>query len=162
MNLAGTPPYVLHYQIVQLSPVAKTQRLSKRIATSRTEIRFDSEPGVWEYRFVKLEDALYKDVAVPREAQFSRRQTVNVVSGARWRNAVQTVRSCQGDRLAVEVELKGVAPWELTYSVVGQPPATIRDIQTKVQSIDLLIPAAIEQRGGQFTVSLGESFRTFS
>lgn len=52
---------------------------------------------------------------------------------------------------------KGVAPWEIEYSVVGQRTKTISGITKSPHAFDIEIPSSIAKHGGQFALSLGTS-----
>lgn len=49
---------------------------------------------------------------------------------------------------------QGTAPWELEYTIVGQKPQVIRNIQQPELSFSVPIPPSIASRGGQFAISL--------
>lgn len=172
--LTGAPPFIVHYVLTQLSPVVRSTRKQQRITHSREEIRLEPGPGEWKYSFLRLEDAFYKDIDLSHNESFKRKQTVQLVGGAQWKNAEQgkKVHSCDGETVSVEVELKvsgtlhlpesvltkfalqGKSPWEIEYSVVGSPTQVISNINTPTHKFDIAIPAQIAQRGGQFSLSL--------
>jgi nucleoporin POM152 len=57
---------------------------------------------------VQLEDRFYNDIALPSESQYARKQKVQLVGDAQWKNAKlgKVVHSCDGETVSVEVELK--------------------------------------------------------
>ncbi|GAA5892621.1 hypothetical protein JCM5296_006177 [Sporobolomyces johnsonii] len=158
LHLTGTPPFVVHYTLTRLSGPGspRSSRHTKRVLHSRDELRIEPGPGEWEYRFTRIEDRNYRDVAVPAKGEYARRQKVPEVAVAEWRNAERgkTVHSCEGETVQVEVELKGTAPWDLEYSVVGRPAQLIEDITKSPHTIEVDIPKQIAQQGGQFSLSL--------
>lgn len=177
LHFTGTPPFVVHYDLIEHGRgKPRTRREKKRINSSREEIRIEPGPGEWETRFVKIEDSHYPDIMLPSEPQYTRRQKVQLVGDAQWKNAKQkrVVHSCEGETISVVVELKvgyglesdvclsltlfitqGTAPWDLEYAVVGQPKRTISGIKSSPHTIDIDIPKPITTRGGQFLLSLG-------
>ncbi|GAA5923031.1 hypothetical protein JCM1841_000288 [Sporobolomyces salmonicolor] len=158
LHLIGTPPFVVHYTLTRLSGPGspRASRHTKRVLHSRDELRIEPGPGEWEYRFTRIEDRHYRDVAVPAQGEYARRQKVPEVAVAEWRNAERgkTVHSCEGESVQVEVELKGAAPWDLEYSVVGQPAQLLEGITKSPHTIEVDIPKQIAQQGGQFSLSL--------
>ncbi|KAK4050941.1 hypothetical protein OIO90_004917 [Microbotryomycetes sp. JL221] len=158
LHLTGVPPFVVHYELVQHTPNGpRRSARRKSISSSRDEIRLEPGPGDWEYRFVSIEDQYYKDVKLPQgDEQFSLRQTVQLVSDAQWRNAKQkrVVHACEGETFTAEVELKGAGPWELEYSILGQPKQRVSNIKKSPLAIEINIPKPISERGGLFSLSL--------
>jgi nucleoporin POM152 len=110
LHLTGTPPYTVHYELVDLSrPHVRPRTEIKRIMSSREELRLEPGPGDWEYRFVKIQDKNYDNIVLPSsDPQFKRRQRVQLVGDAQWKNARQKkiVHACEGETVAVELELK--------------------------------------------------------
>lgn len=137
----------------------RSTRHTRRVLHSRDELRLEPGPGEWEYRFVKVDDAFYKDLPLPPQASYAKRQKIPVVGDAKWKNADKgkTVHSCEGETVQVEVELVGQAPWDIEYSVVGSPSQAITGITESPHVIDIDIPKGIAQQGGQFALSLGTS-----
>ncbi|KAL8278854.1 hypothetical protein RQP46_008725 [Phenoliferia psychrophenolica] len=156
LHLTGTPPFTVTYLVGGRPTIHRSSH-------SRAEIRIEPPgPGEWEYRFTKIQDKFYPDgVTLDRkEAQYVTKQTVQLVGGAEWKDAAvgKTVRSCDGETVPVEVLLKGTAPWELEYSVVGSPSQVIKGIKSPLHSFDITIPPHFAKRGGKFSLSL-ESVR---
>ncbi|BGP23493.1 nucleoporin Pom152 [Rhodotorula toruloides] len=158
LHLTGAPPFTVHYTVTRLSGPGspRSTRHTRRVLHSRDELRLEPGPGEWEYRFVKVDDAFYKDLALPPQASYAKRQKIPVVGDAKWTNVDKgkTVHSCEGETVQVEVELVGQAPWDIEYSVVGQPSQAITGITESPHVIDIDIPKGIAQQGGQFALSL--------
>ncbi|BGO90320.1 hypothetical protein NBRC10512_005563 [Rhodotorula toruloides] len=162
LHLTGAPPFTVHYTVTRLSGPGspRSTRHTRRVLHSRDELRLEPGPGEWEYRFVKVDDAFYKDLPLPPQASYAKWQKIPVVGDAKWKNADKgkTVHSCEGETVQVEVELVGQAPWDIEYSVVGSPSQAITGITESPHVIDIDIPKGIAQQGGQFALSL-ESVR---
>ncbi|GAA5975583.1 hypothetical protein JCM10908_005209 [Rhodotorula pacifica] len=162
LHLTGAPPFAVHYTVTGLSGPGspRTMHHTHRVSHSRDEIRFEPGPGEWEYQFKSVDDAFYRNLPLEGSAGLVHRQSVPVVGDAKWRNAEQgkTVHSCEGETVQVEVELQGVPPWEIEYSVVGQKTRTISGIAKSPHAFDIEIPSSIAKHGGQFALSL-ESVR---
>ncbi|BGP38594.1 hypothetical protein JCM10450v2_002543 [Rhodotorula kratochvilovae] len=162
LHLTGAPPFVVHYSITKLGAGGRTVHKQRRVAHSRDELRLEPPgPGEWEYRFTRVDDAFYSGVVdLPAGKAFAHRQKVAVLGDARWRNAKEgkTVHSCEGETVQVEIDLQGTAPWDIEYSVVGQPAQAINGIAQSPHTLEVDIPKNIAQQGGQFALSL-ESVR---
>ncbi|GAA6019450.1 hypothetical protein JCM10207_001391 [Rhodosporidiobolus poonsookiae] len=164
LHLTGAPPFVVHYTVTRLSSPSSNHPRSKthsvRVPHARAEVRLEPPgPGEWEYRFTRVADRFYDGVPV-QGGEFARRQKIHERGDARWRDAEKgkTVPSCEGETVQVELELSGTAPWDIEYSVVGQPPQTLKGITSSPHVLDIAIPYPIAQHGGQFALSL-ESVR---
>ncbi|GAA5967177.1 hypothetical protein JCM11641_000463 [Rhodosporidiobolus odoratus] len=162
LHLTGAAPYIVHYSITRLSSPSsrpanhhsKPKTYSKRIPHSRSEVRLEPPgPGEWEYRFLTIEDRFYKEVKVEGD-KFRRRQVVNERGTARWSRREKTVHECEGDEVAVDVELEGTAPWTISYSVVGSAPTTLTGITSSRHTFSIPIPSNLRKNGGHFSLSL--------
>ncbi|GAA5868680.1 hypothetical protein JCM8547_003780 [Rhodosporidiobolus lusitaniae] len=159
LHLTGAPPFVVHYSVSRSSSsrASSKKTYSKRISHSRDEIRLEAPgPGEWEYRFLRIEDKFYGEGVVLKGEEYVKRQTVHERGDARWRNAEKgkTVHSCEGETVQVELELSGTAPWNVDYSVVGQPPQSLTGITSSPYLLEVSIPPQIAKHGGQFALSL--------
>lgn len=133
VHLSGLAPFKLHYTLTQTSPHRRSNSQSISLPSAREEFTLRPPgPGEWEYAFTKLEDARYKGakaVILDSSAPGLRRsQTVQLVAEAEWTERHRTVRSCEGDSLEVELELKGKGPFEVKYNIVGQEINTLSNI----------------------------------
>ncbi|GJN87388.1 hypothetical protein Rhopal_000337-T1 [Rhodotorula paludigena] len=160
LQLTGAPPFVVHYTMTRVGGAGgagRSQRKRHVVRHSRDELRLEPGPGEWEYRFTHFGDSFYKELDVPPQASFGKRQKIPVVGDARWRNVDKgkTVHSCEGETVQVEVDLLGTAPWDIEYSVVGQPAQVITGITKSPFAFEVDIPKQIAQQGGQFALSLG-------
>lgn len=109
LHLTGTAPYTVHYELVDLSrPHLRPRTEVRRISSSREELRLEPGPGDWEYRFVKIQDKNYDSIVLPSDARYVRRQKVQLLGDANWKNARQkkVVHACEGENVSVELELK--------------------------------------------------------
>ncbi|GAA6063256.1 hypothetical protein JCM10212_003619 [Sporobolomyces blumeae] len=154
LHLTGVAPFTVHYTLTRLSGSrpASTRHVH-RLTHSRDELELKPGPGEYEVRFVRIEDKFYKGVDV-RGGEYATRIKVEEVAEARWTEREKTVHSCEGGTVGVEVDLKGSAPWTLEYSVVGQKPRLVENIQKSPVHLDVEIPPVVSQLGGQFALSL--------
>ncbi len=152
VHLSGLAPYKLHYTLTQTSPHRRSSSHSVNLASTREEFTLKPPgPGEWEYAFTKLEDARYKGrqaVAIdPSLPGMKRSQTVQLVAEAEWTERHKTVRSCEGDKVEVEVALKGKGPFEVNYNIIGQPRQTLSNIIGPRHRFSLPIPPHVSQFG---------------
>lgn len=157
MRLSGAPPFTINYIVEQLRPVRRVQRQSKRISHLHDDIRITPPPGEYRYRFESIQDAFYRNVALPADAALASEQAIPVVAKATWRRgagAQKQVMSCEGDSVSLEVDLEGHGPWDITYVAGGQKSVTLSGIAQSPHAFDISIPPHIAKRGGQFSVTL--------
>lgn len=151
--MSGEAPYRILYSVQHGSsrPVQKT----KTIRLSREEMEFRPEQtGSFTYKFISLSDANYDSIPIDRVVQ----QTVHPLAGVKFSEAgkEQRVWSCEGDKVQVPVELKGIAPWKVEYKVVGEKDViTVNDVRDIKHTLDVTIPPKTAKQGGSFTVSIG-------
>jgi len=145
VHLSGLPPFKLHYIRTQTSPHRQSSSHSIPLSSTREEFTLRPPgPGEWEYAFTRLEDGRYKGsqaIALNSTAPGMRRsQTVQLVAEAKWTERHRTVRSCEGDSIEVELELKGNGPFEVKYNIVGQPTRTLHNILGLRHKVTVDIP----------------------
>lgn len=104
----GTPPFTVHYTITSLSPNPQSIKKLQTFQQSHGEIRIESLPGQWEYRFTGIQDANYRQiVALP--SGLMKKLEVKPIGGAKWKddNRKRVVHSCEeGEIVKVELELQ--------------------------------------------------------
>ncbi|KAI7906649.1 uncharacterized protein BX663DRAFT_483356 [Cokeromyces recurvatus] len=118
-EFVGAPPYVLEYEITKQSGRSKKLIERKRETIDRSRHIFSylpSSSGEYTYRFISLDDRHYKkrptDMAPIQ-------QTVHPQPDARFKTK-HAVRTCLGEDLTAEVELRGTGPFVLTWMVGDQ------------------------------------------
>lgn len=158
--LTGTPPFRLHYQVTREGgrPVRRSREIREN---TRDELEFrPDQDGVFEYRFLRLDDANYKDIKLDGPVL---KQVVHPLASARFvagaghDGAKVVVHSCSGNSASADVEFTGSGPWSLTYSVSGSGVSSthqVDKITTPRHTLDFKLPAHIAEHGGQLTVSL--------
>lgn len=102
LHFTGSPPFVLHYTVLQLSPIVRRQSLEQGFFGSRGELVLQPGVGRWQYTFDTIDDA---NQALALQG-IKREQKIYEMSDARWMADELSVRSCQGETVDVEVEIK--------------------------------------------------------
>ncbi len=159
-DLVGTPPFTIGYEVRLNGHTRRQYWVADR---SRAEFDFPLEKeGTVDYAVVSLSDAYYKD-PIPLDGPKLRRTIHPLASasfvGARGRAAHEpmVLRSCSGDRIKAEVEVEGVAPFELFYetrSAAGTKAHSLSDLSSGRHTIDVELPADVNLHGGQVLVTL--------
>ncbi|KAN0061344.1 hypothetical protein ACQY0O_006191 [Thecaphora frezii] len=158
--LSGTPPFELEYEVRRHGHSSRPVR--RRIDQTRDELEFrPNTEGPVTYRFLKLHDANYRDMALDGP---SFTQDVHPLATARFaashgRAAGQpvVVHSCTGNRAQADVELGGTGPWDLTYIIRGAGKSETKEIRKIVEprhTLELELAPELAEAGGRVTVSL--------
>ncbi|KAI0785502.1 hypothetical protein BC629DRAFT_1593962 [Irpex lacteus] len=165
--LHGTPPFHVYYTS-QKDKSSPPREDVKVFPSSRGEFTIQPErSGHYIFRFTQLSDANYKKVPLdgpsidqvvhpPASADFA--HNVNVGRpGMGGRGGRKKISTCEGNKVDVEVDLKGTGPWNLDLQVVGPRGSEIVQIaklQKQRERIQIPIPAIIDKNGGSFEVDL--------
>ncbi|KAI0697588.1 hypothetical protein BC835DRAFT_1471555 [Cytidiella melzeri] len=158
--LHGTPPFLVWY--TEQKDKEATKDRFKTFHSSRGEFTIQPDrSGHYIFRFVQLSDANYKKVPLDGP---SINQVVHPPASADFtHNSPQargrkTISSCSGDKVDVEVDLKGTGPWNLDLQIVGPRGSEIIQIgkiKKERERIQIPIPAVIDKNGGSFEIDLG-------
>ncbi|KAI9476070.1 MAG: hypothetical protein EXX96DRAFT_527054 [Benjaminiella poitrasii] len=118
-EFVGAPPYVLEYEITKQSGRSKKLIERKRETIDRSRHVFSylpSSSGEYTYRFISLDDRHYKK----RPTNIAPiQQIVHPQPDARFKTK-HAVRTCLGEDLTADVELRGSGPFELSWTVGDQ------------------------------------------
>ncbi|KAI0094325.1 hypothetical protein BDY19DRAFT_1079787 [Irpex rosettiformis] len=157
--LHGTPPFHVYYSTQKDKETARED--VKVFPSSRGELTIQPErSGHYIFRFTQLSDANYKKVALngpsidqvvhaPASADFAHNRP-----GMRGRKKIS---SCSGDKVDVEVDLKGTGPWNVDLQVVGPRGSEIvrvGGLKNQRERIQVAIPPIIDKNGGSFEIDL--------
>ncbi|SGY16728.1 BQ5605_C012g06967 [Microbotryum silenes-dioicae] len=159
LHMTGKAPFTIHYELVSAAAPHRPTRMRHRILHARDELRLEPPgPGEWEYRFLRVADANYPDGIdlANDDPTYRTKQKIDPISDAAWVNPRERkiVHSCEGESLEVQVDLKGTAPWEIEYSLVGQGTKKVGAIKTQRYAFEVAVPSSVAKRGGQFAISL--------
>lgn len=116
-EFVGTPPYVIEYLITKKNGRSKEIVERKRETIDRSRHIFSYLPnasGEYTYEFTSLDDLHYKKrrTLVPPINQFVHPQPDAKFSS----NSRRTVRTCLGEDISVDVDLRGTGPFTLYWT----------------------------------------------
>ncbi|KAI9491678.1 hypothetical protein BDB00DRAFT_831699 [Zychaea mexicana] len=123
VEFEGAPPYTFEYQVVKNNGKRKTVVEKKRERVDRSRFLFSYLPtssGGYTYEFLSLDDRNYKN----RETNVqSIKQIVHPQPDAKFTGnmkALQSIRTCIGDDVELDVALSGSGPFLLTWTFAKQ------------------------------------------
>lgn len=120
-ELTGAPPYVLEYVVTKHFGRSKTIVEKKREFIDRSRHIFSYTPtssGEYTYEFTAIDDMHYKKQAT-HVSPF--KQIVHPQPDAKFSSrSRQSVRTCLGEDLSVDVDLQGTGPFVLSWTVGKQ------------------------------------------
>ncbi|KAG8897050.1 hypothetical protein FRB99_008481 [Tulasnella sp. 403] len=156
----GTPPFTIYYTEQRNRDTPK--RLQKTISGARDEIILQPDSsGTYTYSFSHVSDRNYRQVPLEGDG-LSIKQTVHPLASADFvrpsgAGSKRTVNSCSGDRIDVDVDLRGSPPWTVDLQVVDSAKTEVITFPGLMKSrsrITLPIPEGINTEGGEFQVDL--------
>ncbi|KAG5650743.1 hypothetical protein H0H81_011187 [Sphagnurus paluster] len=158
--LRGTPPFQVYYRMQRDDEPVR--ELSKTFATSRGELTLQPErSGHYKFSFTQLSDTHYKKVELNGP---SIDQVIHPLAGADFvftqAGSKRKIRSCNGNAVAVEVELRGTGPWNLEMQVVGPRSSEnimVEAIETPRKTIQIAIPKGLHSDSETFEINIGQS-----
>jgi nucleoporin POM152 len=120
-EFVGAPPYVLEYVVTKYTGRSKTIVEKKREFIDRSRHIFSYLPtssGEYTYEFTLLDDAHYKK----RPTQIPPfKQVVHPQPDAKFSSSSrQSVRTCLGEDMSVDVDLRGTGPFTLSWTIGNQ------------------------------------------
>ncbi|KAI8979759.1 hypothetical protein BDF20DRAFT_835729 [Mycotypha africana] len=121
-EFSGAPPYVLDYTVVKhggsLSKKKIIEHKRERIDRSRHIFSyFPSSAGDYTYEFNVLDDKHYKKRPTGIQPF---KQTVHPQPDAYFTKQHTSVRTCLGEDVTVDVQLRGTGPFKLSWTVDDQ------------------------------------------
>ncbi|KAF8899024.1 hypothetical protein BD779DRAFT_1431977 [Infundibulicybe gibba] len=159
LSLRGTPPFQVHYRVQRDNEPPR--ELSKTFSSSRGELTLQPErSGHYIFTFVQMSDANYNKVELKGP---SIDQIIHPLGGAEFVEAQgmkrnkKSLNSCEGDKVDVDVALRGTGPWNLeiqTTTPKGSESFTITGIETPRKTLQVPIPQAVNQNGGTFEIDI--------
>jgi nucleoporin POM152 len=148
LDLIGTPPFVVRYDIVTQSG---SKPESVKVAGLRHQLELKPmEAGHFKYQFTSIDDAIYKGHNL---RGLTLEQDVKPLASARLRSPASSIDTCIEEPVNMNVELSGEIPFTLEYELVhdGKRKKTkVPNIETDVFQI-LTDPLL---KGGEYSLAL--------
>ncbi|KAI7857423.1 hypothetical protein BDC45DRAFT_459107 [Circinella umbellata] len=123
VEFEGTPPYTLEYQVVKHNGKRKSVVEKKRERIDRARYLFSYLPqssGEYTYEFTSLDDRNYKN---RKTGVQSIKQIVHPQPDAKFtgkKNKLDSIRTCIGEEIDLDVTLSGSGPFVLTWTFAKQ------------------------------------------
>ena len=153
--LHGKAPFHIYYTMRRNKEPAK--ELVKLYQSTRGELLLQpTQSGDYTYTFTHISDANYQKIPLPGP---SINQVVHPLAGASIVNANRPINSCAGETVDVEVDLKGIGPWNLDVQLVGLKESktlNFAKIESARHKLRIPVPERIHKNGGSFDISLRE------
>ncbi|CAJ2508575.1 Uu.00g136010.m01.CDS01 [Anthostomella pinea] len=152
LDLVGTPPFLVQYDVI-----SETERFirSENIEVKGLREHFDLRPrnaGRYQYRFRKLQDAIYS-VALPPTDDYFLEQNVKPPADAFFLDVSGTVNACLDQPVKLDVVLDGDGPFNLEWELVHDGKRKAAK-ETELSTRTFKIETAPLSSGGDYTLAL--------
>ncbi|KAK2794976.1 hypothetical protein FQN52_006855 [Onygenales sp. PD_12] len=115
LDLIGTPPFRVRYNIEQASGV---QTRIMPVDSLRSQIEFTpSEAGHYKYQFLDISDRVYEPLSLKGKVPVLE-QDVKPPASAHFMGSGVNRKACFGEPVSFDVMFVGEPPWELQYELV--------------------------------------------
>lgn len=150
LDLIGTPPFVVRYNIV-----TKSGTVSERVEVPGLRHQLELRPrsaGHFKYQFTSIDDAVYQGLSL-NDKSLALEQSVKPPASAQLRRAPNAIDACIEEPVIMNVELSGEKPFTLEYELIHdgrKKKQKITGIETDVYRIKT-DPLA---NGGEYSLAL--------
>lgn len=149
LDLVGTPPFTVRYDIISGGRVTKEMR---RIQGLREQLELiPKTDGHHQYVFKTIDDAVYSGLPLTGPDKVLE-QVVKPAASARILSN-RAVSACLDAQVEVDVELGGDAPWTLEWEVVHDGRRKTEKV-TGIQDNVFKIKTAPLVKGGEYVLAL--------
>jgi nucleoporin POM152 len=150
LDLTGTPPFVVHFEIIQNRQVKSHQI---RVDGSRHQLELKpADAGHFTYRFTSIDDRVYGAHPLNSQALTLERDVKPPASAFIIRPDTERV-SCIGEGIRAEVALQGEAPFTLEYELIDNGKRKRQKISGIDKSI-IVISTEPLNHGGDYALTL--------
>ncbi|KAI0474982.1 hypothetical protein GGR56DRAFT_489133 [Xylariaceae sp. FL0804] len=151
LDLAGTPPFRLHYAVSDGDGRSRNERVDIDGLRHQFELR-PRRAGRHSYRFRKLEDAIYS-VPLPLSDEYYLEQNVKPPASASFQGLGETIYACLDQPVKLDVELLGDGPFTLEWELVHDGKRKAQKA-TDLVGNTFTIETAPLSSGGDYTLAL--------
>ncbi|KAI1195683.1 putative nuclear pore protein [Nemania serpens] len=150
MDLVGTPPFRVFYDVIE---GGKPRKESVQIPNVRHQLKLKpSKADHYEYRFRKLQDAVYT-VMLPPTKEFHLEQDVKPSAKASFVRSTRNINACLDQQISLEVDFVGDGPFNLEWELVhdGKRKSTV---ETGLPDESFMIKTPPFSKGGDYALAL--------
>lgn len=150
LDLIGTPPFVVHYEIIQ-----NKQRKSHKVRVDGSRHQLELKPtdaGHFTYRFTSIDDHIYGAHPLSGEALTLEQDVKPPASAYLIKNAGKTM-SCIEESVQVDVVLQGEPPFALEYELVHNGKRKKYKVPGIAKDVFTISTEPLAQ-GGDYTLAL--------
>lgn len=150
LDLVGTPPFVVRYDIITKSGT-ESEQIKVDGLRSQIELR-PKNAGQFTYRFTSVDDAIYKGHSLGGKG-LSLQQDVKPPASAFLRKPYRPIDACIEEPVEMNVELFGEKPFTLEYELIHEgkrKKERVSDIEMDVHRITTEALA----KGGEYSIAL--------
>ncbi|KAL7620035.1 hypothetical protein AAE478_010584 [Parahypoxylon ruwenzoriense] len=150
LDMIGTPPFKVTYEVI-----SETERRWETVSIEGLRQQIDllpSSAGHYEYRFRKLQDAIYT-VPLMLSDEYHLEQNVKPPASAYFRQGPETISTCLDQPIRLDVRLMGDGPFTLEWELVHDGRRK-SEKATGITSDMFTIQTAPLSSGGEYTLAL--------
>ncbi|KAI6245450.1 Nucleoporin [Erysiphe necator] len=150
LNLIGTPPFILKYDIITQSGTT-----SKHVEIDGLRYQLELKPmeaGHFKYQFISIDDEVYKEYSLLDKALVLE-QDVKPPAFAELRFSQSTIDACLEEPVHLSVKLIGEKPFTLEYEVIHEGRRK-KFTTSEIDSPTYTIKTDPLHKGGEYTLAL--------
>lgn len=150
MDLVGTPPFKVFYDVIKGK---ESRREHVEIPNLRHQLQLiPRKPDRYEYRFRKLQDAVY-NVMLPPTTEYHLEQSVKPSAKAFFVGGTRDISACLDQQINLDVELLGDGPFILEWELVHDGKRkSIKE--TNLSGSNFMIKTPPLSAGGDYALAL--------
>ena len=150
LDLIGTPPFVVRYDIMTQ---AGTRSTSVPVPGLRHQLELrPTEAGHFKYRFTSVDDAVYKGHQL-KAKDLSLEQDVKPPASARLTSQSNRIDACIEEPVEMNVQMTGETPFALEYELVHDGKRKREKVEG-IESHNFKIKTAALFSGGEYSLAL--------
>lgn len=151
LDLVGTPPFVVTYDIVGADGVA--EKHSHKVDSLRSQLEFvPKTAGPYKYVFKSITDKVYKGVALTGDDKVLQ-QVVKPAASAVIASPDRLINACLDSEVETDVYLFGEPPFNFEWELVHDGKRKIERV-TDIQDKTYRIKTASLTKGGEYILAL--------
>ncbi|KAF5629854.1 hypothetical protein F52700_7525 [Fusarium sp. NRRL 52700] len=151
LDLVGTPPFVVRYDIVTSD--GHIEKQSHRVSGLRSQLELVPKmAGHHKYVFKSIDDAVYDNLPLIGEDKVLE-QVVKPAASAKIASTTSVINACLDSEVELDVLLYGEAPFSLEWEIVHDGKRKSERV-TSVQENSFRIKTNTLRKGGEYILAL--------